>query len=294
VGSRLTKNRSDLEQRGFTLIELLIVIAVLGIIAAVVVFALSGTNAQAAVAACKADAATVQTAVSAYEAQNSGNEPASPTSLTSGSPTYLKSWPNSSSYTITLVNGAVMVATSGNLTAVALGSAGACSGAGSTPTPTTTTTTTGGGSPTTTTTTTVAPTTTTTTSASNGVTVNAAPTIYGSTAVNYGGQNQISLNNPSAITALTITINVAQTPTVTYNTEFNNFWGQWGTQSTSTSGGYITYTYVLNAGQTMNAGYNGYFTAQYSGQGQPHDTSGDTWRVVSTSGGVTSTLNGTF
>jgi hypothetical protein len=44
----------------------------------------------------------------------------------------------------------------------------------------------------------------------------------------------------------------------------------------------------------MNAGYNGYFTAQYSGGGQPHYTSGDTWSVVSTSGGVTSTLNGTF
>jgi prepilin-type N-terminal cleavage/methylation domain-containing protein len=289
----MTNNRSNLEQSGFTLIELLIVIAVLGIIAAVVVFALSGTSAQAAVAACKADAATVQTAVSAYEAQNSGSEPASPASLTSGSPTYLKAWPNSSYYTITLVNGAVMVATSGNPTAVAFGSAGACSGAGTTPT-TTTTTTSGNGSPGTTTTTAVPPTTTTTTAASNGVTAVATPTIYGSSAVNYGGQNQLALNNPSAITALTITINVAQTPTVTYNSEFNNFWGQWGTQSTSTSGGYITYTYVLNSGQTMNAGYNGYFTAQYSGGGQPHDTSGDTWRVVSTSGGVTSTLNGTF
>jgi prepilin-type N-terminal cleavage/methylation domain-containing protein len=284
VRRRLTKKRSDLEQSGFTLIELLIVIAVLGIIAAVVVFVLSGSSAQAAVAACKADAATVQTAVSAYETENSGSEPASPAALTSGTPTYLKSWPNSSYYTITLVNGAVMVATSGNPTAVAFGSAGACSGAGSTPTsPTTTTTTTA-----------VPPTTTTTTAASNGVTAVATPTIYGSSAVNYGGQNQLALNNPSAITALTITINVAQTPTVTYNSEFNNFWGQWGTQSTSTSGGYITYTYVLNSGQTMNAGYNGYFTAQYSGGGQPHYTSGDTWSVVSTSGGVTSTLNGTF
>jgi hypothetical protein len=112
--------------------------------------------------------------------------------------------------------------------------------------------------------------------------------------VNYGGTDVITLNNPSAITALTITINVAQTSTVTYNNEWNNFWGQWGNNSVSTGGGYITYTYVLTAGQSMNAGYNGNFNAQYADGGQPHYTSGDTWSVVSTSGGVSSTISGTF
>jgi prepilin-type N-terminal cleavage/methylation domain-containing protein len=290
VAIRLNRTRSNPQQSGFTLIELLIVIVVLGIIVAVVVFALGGVNAQAAVAACKADAATVQTAVTAYETQNGGSDPVSTSSLTSGSPTYLQSWPNSPSYTISLVNGTVMIATSGNPTAVAYGSASACSGAGST-----TATTTTAVAPTTTTTTGVAPTTTTTTAVSNGVTAAAeAPTIYGSSAVNYGGQDTVTLNNPGPVTTLTITINVAQTSTVTYDTEFNNFWGQWGTESYSTSGGYITYTYVLTPGQTMIAGYNGYFTAQYSDQGQPHYTSGDTWSVVSKAGGITSTQNGTF
>jgi general secretion pathway protein G len=282
VAIRCNKIRSHREQGGFTLIELLIVIVVLGIIAAVVVFALGGTTAQAALAACKADATTVQTAVTAYEAQNGGSYPTSTSSLTGGSTTYLQSWPSSPYYTITLVNGTVMIATTGNPT-VAYGSASACSGAGSTPPPTTTTTTTA-----------VAPTTTTTTAVSNGVTAAAAPTIYGSSAVNYGGQDAITLNNSTAVSALTITIKVAQTSTVTYNTEFNNLWGQWGTETDSTSGGYITYTYVLTPGQTMIPGNNWNFTAQYSDQGQPHYTSGDTWSVVSTSGGVTSTLSGTF
>lgn len=83
---------------GFTLIELLIVVAVLGIIAAVVVFALSGTSASAAVAACNADAKTVQTASAAYTAQN-GSVPTQQSQLVGP---YLRSWPNSSYYTISL------------------------------------------------------------------------------------------------------------------------------------------------------------------------------------------------
>jgi hypothetical protein len=159
--------------------------------------------------------------------------------------------------------------------------------------PTTTTTTT---VPPTTTTTTVPPTTTTTTTApqSNGVTATASDVISGTTSVNNGGTDTITLNNPSAITALTITINVAQTSTVAYKLEWNNFWTQWGTNSYTTSGGYIVYTFVLTAGQSMNAGFNGYFSAQYSDGGQAHNPTGDTWSVASTSGGVSSTLTGAF
>jgi hypothetical protein len=67
------------------------------------------------------------------------------------------------------------------------------------------------------------------------------------------------------------------------------------TLSTTTSGGVITYSYVLNAGQTIPAAYgSGVAYAQYSGTGTAHPTSGDTWSVASTSGGVTSTITGTF
>jgi general secretion pathway protein G len=112
---------------GFTLIELLIVIAVLGIIAAVVIFALSGTNASAAVAACNADAKTVQTAVAAFTAQN-GSVPTQQSQLVGP---YLRSWPASSYYTITLSStGDVLVTAPASGSPVSY-STTACNGAGS-------------------------------------------------------------------------------------------------------------------------------------------------------------------
>jgi hypothetical protein len=152
--------------------------------------------------------------------------------------------------------------------------------------PTTTTTTV----PPTTTTTSPPTTTTTTTPRSNGVTVSTGSSDYGS----YGGQETLSLANPSSITALSITINVAQTTGTSYNTMFNSFPGGAITQANSTSGGYIRYTYVLGSGQTIPANYSGGVGAQWSGTGSPRVTSGDLWTVTSTSGGVTSTVSGTF
>ncbi len=114
---------------GFTLIELLIVIVVLGILAAVVVFSLGNVTASAAVASCQSDVKTVQTAVQAYEVQNSGALPDA-AALTSGAHSYLQSFPSSPYYTITLVNGAVMVAAPSTVTAVSGLIATSCSGAG--------------------------------------------------------------------------------------------------------------------------------------------------------------------
>jgi hypothetical protein len=52
---------------------------------------------------------------------------------------------------------------------------------------------------------------------------------------------------------------------------------------------------VLNSGHSIPAGHsNGQLGAQWGGAGSPRVTSDDTWTVVSTSGGVTSTLSGTF
>jgi len=267
---------------GFTLIELLIVVAVLGILAAVVVFALGGVSAQAAVAACKADATTVQTAVSAYNTQTGGTPQVTAARLTttpSGSP-YLQSFPSSSSYTISIVSGAVMIAAPSSAAAVPYGTANACSGAGSSPSPTTTTTTTA-----------TPATTTTTTAPSNGVTATTASSNYNY----YGGQELLNFTNSSLITAMTITIDVAQTTGVTYNSQFNSFPGGALTQANATSGGVIAYTYVLSSGNTIPAQYsNGQVGAQWSGTGSVRVTSGDTWTVTSTSGGVTSTIAGTF
>jgi prepilin-type N-terminal cleavage/methylation domain-containing protein len=268
---------------GFTLIELLIVISVLGILAAVVVFALGSVSAQAAVAACKADATTVETAVTAYDAQTGGTPPPTAALL---SP-YLQSFPSSTSYAITISSGVVMIAAPSTATPVPYGTANACSGAAPTPTTTTTTTATPASSTTTTTT----PPTTTTTSLSNGVTASTASANYNY----YGGQELLNFTNSSSITAMSITIDVAQTTGVTYNSEFNSFPGGALTQGNTTSGGVIAYTYVLGSGQTIPAHYsNGQVGAQWGGSGSVRVMSGDTWTVTSTSGGVTSVLTGTF
>jgi hypothetical protein len=93
---------------------------------------------------------------------------------------------------------------------------------------------------------------------------------------------------------MTITINVAQTTGVTYNSAFNSFPGNALTQGNTTSGGYITYTYMLGSGQTIPANYSGEVGAQWGGTGSTRVTSGDLWTVTGTSGGVTSTISGTF
>ena len=161
----------------------------------------------------------------------------------------------------------------------------------STTTSTTTTTTTV--PPTTTTTTTTLPpttTTTTTTPRSNGVTASPSNSNY-----NYnGGQEILALTNPSSITAMTITINVAKTTGVSYNGMFNSFAGGALSQGNTTSGGYITYTFSLNGGQVIPANTSGEVGVQWNGTGFFRVTSGDLWTVTSTSGGVNSTISGTF
>jgi hypothetical protein len=126
---------------------------------------------------------------------------------------------------------------------------------------------------------------------SNGVT--AVPS--GDNYNNYGGQERLALANTSAITSLTVTIRVAQTGGVSFNSQANSFPGGSLTQNSGTAGGAIVYSYVLGAGMSIPANYpGGTVYAQYGGSGAPHPSSGDTWSVTSTSGGQTSTLTGTF
>lgn len=284
------------DETGFTLIELLIVIAVLGILAAVVIFSLGGVTAEAAVAACQADAKTTEIAVAAYEAQSDGAPPASLDALTQGSDPYLESVPSSSYYTISLVNGAVMVAAPPTATPVIASAASACSGAntnsGTPPSSTTPTTT---PTSTTTSTSTTTTTTTTTTLPSNGVRVTASSSPYGDADGNYGGQERLSFTNTSSITNLSVTITVSATPGVTANGSSNSFPGGYLTARTVTAGnGVITDTYNLTGG-TIWADYpSGTVYAQFAGTGTDHDFADDTWTVTSTSGGIQSTLSGTF
>ena len=293
--------------------ELLIVIVVLGVIAGIVVFALSGVSAQAAVAACKSDASSVESAVSDYNAETGGQPPVTAALLTTGNHTYLHSMPSSPDYNITIVGGQVMVAAPPTATAVPYGP-NACANAGASgaqvaapangaaattttaPAPATSTTTTTAAPTTTTTaarttTTTAAPTTTTTAApVANGVTATPTTNTYGG----YGGQDIVTLSNTKAITALTVTINVARTTGVTTNGGYNSLPGGVGSAAWSTGSGVYTYTYTLTSGSIPARYSNGQVAAQYAGTGSPRVTSGDTWRVVSTSNGITSTISGTF
>jgi general secretion pathway protein G len=288
---------------GFTLIELLIVIVVLGVLAGTVIFALDGVNSSAAVASCNSDAKSVETAVAAYEAQVG----TAPPDIGALAPTYLHTVPSSSNpnYLITLSSGAVMVQAPPSVTPAVPydGNSGACSGAGgggedqvaigSTTTtvgnnaiqsPSTTSTT---AAPTTTTTT-VPPTTTTTTTTpvSNGVTAVPSTQTYNG----YGGQDILTVSNSKSITSMTITIVVAPTTGVGPGTGYTSFPGGAG----NTSYG-MTSTYTVISGHSIPAGSpSGSFAAQYTGTGSARVQTGDTWQVVSTSNGVTSTISGHF
>ena len=57
----------------------------------------------------------------------------------------------------------------------------------------------------------------------------------------------------------------------------------------------MTSTYTVSSGRSIPVGSpSGAFAAQYTGTGSARVQTGDTWQVVSTSGGVTSTISGHF
>ncbi|HEY5104347.1 MAG TPA: hypothetical protein VII65_04805, partial [Acidimicrobiales bacterium] len=99
----------------------------------------------------------------------------------------------------------------------------------------------------------------------------------------------------SSITAMTITISIAQTAGVTYASQSNGFPKGTITQSHSTSGGVITYSYVLKSSKTIATNSpSGTADAEYAATGTAHPLTGDTWSVTSTSGGTDSTISGIF
>lgn len=133
--------------------------------------------------------------------------------------------------------------------------------------------------------------TTTTLPVSNGVAVSSQEDNY----VNYGGQERLIISNVNAITALRITITVAQTQGITYASQSNGFPGGVMNVSWSNPVGSIVYVYALASGQNIPSAYpDGEVYAQYAGTGSLHAQTGDAWSVTSTSGGVVSTLTGVF
>jgi hypothetical protein len=106
-------------------------------------------------------------------------------------------------------------------------------------------------------------------------------------------EQAISLSNTGVITSLSITIVIQRTTGVNHNGQFNTV-GSQIIQSNTVTATTITYQFALASGQTVGTSTNSIFAAQMSGNGTVHPTSGDTYTVTYTTGGVTFTQTGTF
>ncbi|MCU1399035.1 MAG: Endoglucanase [Acidimicrobiales bacterium] len=109
----------------------------------------------------------------------------------------------------------------------------------------------------------------------------------------YYGESIITLTNAAPITAMTVTINIAQTTGVTYHGQYTDFDAGTVDLTNDTSNGVVTFVYTLAAGQTIAPG-SWTIDAQTDGTTSLHPTAGDTWTVVTTSGGVAATISGGF
>jgi len=122
-----------------------------------------------------------------------------------------------------------------------------------------------------------------------GVTV--TPAVTSSSA--WFNEQQLRITNSSPLTELAITIVVQRTTGVSHSGQYNTVGGQIA-QSNSSTAAAITYQFALGAGQTMSPGTNRTFAAQTGGTGTTHPTSGDTYTLTYTTGGVKRTQTGTF
>jgi len=127
------------------------------------------------------------------------------------------------------------------------------------------------------------------TSAPNGVT--AEPSVSGDQRFYAAETITVSISTP--VTALTLTVVVAQNPGGAHNRRYFETIGRgWLSQSAAASGSIITFTTTLKAGSTMTVG--GDIVAQFDLNGTFHPTAGDTWTLTTTDSVGTATLTGTF
>ena len=102
----------------------------------------------------------------------------------------------------------------------------------------------------------------------------------------------VRVSNTGAITALSIAITVQNTGGIGFNGQYNTVGGSI-TQSHSNTSTAITYQFNLSPGQTLNPGTY-LFDAQMGATGTAHPTSGDTFTVTYTTGGLSFTQTGHF
>jgi len=110
----------------------------------------------------------------------------------------------------------------------------------------------------------------------------------------YWGEEDLHLVTTASLSALTITITVARTAGIAFAGQYTNLPGGALVATHSQGDDQLTFTYNLASGQTLPVGSSGLIGSQYSGNGTPHPTGGDTYTVIATSGGVTSTQGGHF
>ncbi|MBO0799269.1 MAG: hypothetical protein J2P31_10665, partial [Blastocatellia bacterium] len=78
-----------------------------------------------------------------------------------------------------------------------------------------------------------------------------------------------------------------------FNGQYNTVGGQI-LQSNSSTAAAITYQFDLAAGQTLGPGAERTFATQSSGTGTVHPTSGDSYTVTYTTGGMSYSVSGNF
>jgi len=110
---------------------------------------------------------------------------------------------------------------------------------------------------------------------------------------NYSNTEVVNISNTQSMTSLTVTVVVQKTAGLTWASHWNNFWNGYISQTYVDNGTTITYTATETAGNFQQSGnYN--IDDQFSMTGTPHSTTGDTYTIQVTAGGVTQTLTGHF
>jgi xyloglucan-specific exo-beta-1,4-glucanase len=119
------------------------------------------------------------------------------------------------------------------------------------------------------------------------------PVVYASTPWYNEQVLRLENNGEVDITALSVTINIERTESLTHTGQYNNVGGQI-LQSRSNTATAMVYQFTLAPGETLRPGSNFAFAAQTGGGGTMHPMSGDTYTVTYKAGGARYTQTGHF
>lgn len=111
----------------------------------------------------------------------------------------------------------------------------------------------------------------------------------------YYGEDRVSVDNHSdVITAMSVTIKIAETTEVELEGMWKNVPKNDFVEASDRRCGQLIYSFTLKHGKTLAKGSEWAFVAQWDGSGTPHPTSGDSWSVTTTTSKGTNTVSGTY